>query len=74
MRDYINYTMLSVLFVTSASVCAQEQKLDYNNWLMMENEKIEEVEITKSDKFKIENYTFHVIWDDKLTYDKTIRF
>lgn len=46
------------------------QDFTSNGWIQFQNEKVQKFEISESCDFEIDNYTFYVILDDKLIYDK----
>ncbi len=58
---------LILLFFTSISY---SQEFYTKEWLLFKNENIKKFTINKSGLFKINDYTFYVIWDDKLSHDK----
>lgn len=57
------------IFILSNFIFAQK-----NNWQEFSNEEETIVNINKTKIYEIENFTFNVIWDSKLSYSENIGF
>ncbi|MGR7813169.1 XAC2610-related protein [Lacinutrix undariae] len=61
--------VLITLLVASNVIFAQK-----NEWIDFSKEKTERLKIDKTGIYKVQNYTFDVIWDEKLDYSNNIGY
>lgn len=45
-----------------------------NNWQLFSNENIQYIEVNKSGSYKLDELTFKIIWDNKLSHSENIGY